>query len=318
MSKRPLSTLNLHPTAYAALATQGYSSVADLVSENPSDLSRTLQIPSSYTQSLLTQTQRPPPFTQSAAALVSGAQQKYSTLCKPLDTLLGGGLGRGMVLELSGPPGTPKEALAVNVCHSFLRAGKEVLFIDMQNMTSPDKLKLSLQKSEKLSENYERSVRHLSLHTPAEFMIFLHQLPAFLDQYPKTSLLVLNSLWFPFQPSADLPPSARNSLLERTKSALTQTCASRGLTVVVTTQLATKLLNPDGSPASFDTGSRAVLVPQPGTSYLPTTKTSRIMIVPDNRTSGTLRLLSSPSHVGTHDRQALSEEPYKIIAGVMS
>jgi hypothetical protein len=31
--------------------------------------------------------------------------------------------------------------------------------------------------------------------------------------------------------------------------------------VVITTQLATKLLNPDGSPASFDSGSRAVLVP---------------------------------------------------------
>ena len=35
---------------------------------------------------------------------------------------------------------------------------------------------------------------------------------------------------------------------------------------MITTQLATKLLNPDGSPASFDSGSRAILVPQLGKS----------------------------------------------------
>ena len=39
--------------------------------------------------------------------------------------------------------------------------------------------------------------------------------------------------------------------------------------VVITNQLATKLLTPDGSPANFDTGSRAVLVPQLGKSVHP-------------------------------------------------
>ena len=39
--------------------------------------------------------------------------------------------------------------------------------------------------------------------------------------------------------------------------------------VVITNQLATKLLTPDGSPASFDTGSRAVLVPQLGKLFHP-------------------------------------------------
>lgn len=37
--------------------------------------------------------------------------------------------------------------------------------------------------------------------------------------------------------------------------------------VVVTSQLATKLLAADGSPATFDTGARAVMVPQLGTQY---------------------------------------------------
>ena len=38
---------------------------------------------------------------------------------------------------------------------------------------------------------------------------------------------------------------------------------------MITMQLATKLLTPDGYPASFDTGSRAILVPQLGKSVRP-------------------------------------------------
>lgn len=56
-------------------------------------------------------------------------------------------------------------------------------------------------------------------------------------------------------------------------SVLLRICASSSLLlirldkqVVITNQLATKLLTPDGSPANFDTGSRAVLVPQLGKS----------------------------------------------------
>jgi hypothetical protein len=36
--------------------------------------------------------------------------------------------------------------------------------------------------------------------------------------------------------------------------------------VVITSQMATKLLNPDGSNGTFDTSSKAVMVPQLGTT----------------------------------------------------
>jgi hypothetical protein len=59
-------------------------------------------------------------------------------------------------------------------------------------------------------------------------------------------------------------------------SVLLRNCASFSLLlirldkqVVITNQMATKLLTPDGFPASFDTGSRAVLVPQLGKSAHP-------------------------------------------------
>jgi len=46
--------------------------------------------------------------------------------------------------------------------------------------------------------------------------------------------------------------------------------------VVITNQMATKLLTPDGSPASFDTGSRAVLVPQLGKSVRSCRRSNRL------------------------------------------
>ncbi|SRR6266478_8234061 len=99
-------------------------------------------------------------------------------------------------------------------------------------------------------------------------------------------LVILNSIWFPFQTS-NLTQARRTTLLARVRQVLARLCSSFDIAVspqlyaahrhchllirleeqiVITTQLATKLLNPDGSPASFDSGSRAVLVPQLGKS----------------------------------------------------
>ena len=84
--------------------------------------------------------------------------EKSSALCKSLDTLLDGGLKRGLVLEISGPPGSCKEALAVNFTKSVLKRKQRILFVgmflpifqirilsaylppDMQNMTTATQL----------------------------------------------------------------------------------------------------------------------------------------------------------------------------------
>jgi len=86
------------------------------------------------------------------------------------------------------------------------------------------------------------------------------------------------------------------------------------MAVVVTTQLATKFLNPDGTPANYDSGSRAILVPQLGNDYLPPHRTYRVLIVPETRTSGVLRLLSSPSY---DSENVTLEEPYEMDGNMM-
>lgn len=79
----------------------------------------------------VTQRRRAPPLTQSGAALMTAQSKKYSTYCEPLNELLGGGLSPGNILEISGPPGTAKETLAINIVRSFVEAEHDILFLGL-------------------------------------------------------------------------------------------------------------------------------------------------------------------------------------------
>lgn len=313
MSKRPLSTLSLPPATLSVLARGGYETVQDLSTLTPECLAKDLNISLPSSQAILSATQaaRAPPMTQSAASIVGGAAQ-YTTHCRPLDSLLEGGLKRGYILELSGAPGCKKEALASDVASSFVEVSQGVLFVDMQNMTSPATLNKALRKSTTAAPDYKKLVHYLRLHTLPDLMIFLRNLPAYLQTHPEITLLVLNSLSFPFQSPIELHATARNAALDRVKHILTRACASSRLTVVITSQLATKFLKTDGSAANYDTGSKAVMVPQIRNAYLPTGRTYRVLIVPQSHSSGKLRLLSSPAH--NQGRNDPREEDYNIVS----
>jgi hypothetical protein len=101
-----------------------------------------------------------PALTQSASALFSGFPGTQATApdptqpgaipapptpfsfhCAPLDALLDGGLPRGHILELSGPPQTPRDAVALGAVRSALAAGGAVLVVDTQNIIAPRDLK---------------------------------------------------------------------------------------------------------------------------------------------------------------------------------
>jgi RAD51-like protein 2 len=75
------------------------------------------------------------PMTQSAALMVQESQ-KMSTKCVALDKILGGGLSRREILEVSGPPGSPKEGLALNIAVTFAESGEETLFVGTDLMIS--------------------------------------------------------------------------------------------------------------------------------------------------------------------------------------
>ncbi|CAL1699706.1 unnamed protein product [Somion occarium] len=319
MFKKQVSELQLPPQQLGLLRQAGYDTIDDLIAATPEQLAHDLDIPIEASQSILfaTQTQRAPPLTQSAATLLSQNLKQYTTYCQPLDALLNGGITPGSILEISGPPGTAKEALAVNITRSFLEAEHEILFVDMQNMTPAAQLREVLRQYTDLPEDYGTRISHFSIFSLPEFLVFLHQLPSYFPEHPKVGLLVINSLWFPFQASSNLPNWTRNALLLRVQETLTKVGASTGVTVVVTTQLATKLVKDDGTTANFETGSKAILVPQPGNTYLPSGKSFRVIIVPHTRTTGVLRLLTAPMHVRGWNPTINKEESYEMVEGIM-
>ena len=68
------------------------------------------------------------PLTQSAAT-IANSMRKFTTRWPPLDKLLKGGIVHGHILELSGPPGCPKETIAIDITKSVLQAGESVIFV---------------------------------------------------------------------------------------------------------------------------------------------------------------------------------------------
>ncbi|KAJ7247927.1 hypothetical protein B0H12DRAFT_1235160 [Mycena haematopus] len=314
LTNRPLSSLSIPPSTLSALIRDGYETVHDLDTSNPEKLAN-------------------------ASAVASSSGPRIVTNCSPIDKLLGGGLPRRHVLEISGPPGTPKAAIAVGIVKSFLKCSsdEEILFLgerqhriagcanqqqitDIQNMTRVSALRRVI------PPDATKRVFHHILHTLPELVVFIHTLPSILASRPKLGLLVLSSLHFPLQASKKLSIPAKNTVLQNIKQALVQLTA-RGVTIVVTTQMATKVLAADGSPATFDTGARAVMVPQLGPAYLPSANSFRVLICPQARDSGytlifltpdhgltdfsVFRLLSDPSK--SKQGATLKEEPYTIV-----
>ncbi|GJE94807.1 hypothetical protein PsYK624_109810 [Phanerochaete sordida] len=321
MSRRPLHTLALPPATLSALTRAGYETVRDITSATPEQVAADARLPLNASQAVFSATQtqnKMASLTQSAAAMAQSTSTKYCTGCAPIDAILDDGLKKGFVLEVSGPPGSCKESVALGMARTFLDDNQDVLFVDMQNMTTASQVLDFVTKSASSSSStrrYADMVFHTTLHTISDLMVFLHKLPWYLKEHPRLGLLVLNSLWYPFQSTAGLSYSARSAVLDRTRETLAQACATTGLSVIITTQLSTKLLNADGSPATFDTGARAVMVPQPTHTYLPPGRSHRVMIVPRTRTAGVVRLISSPTHPYEPGQPAHREEPYEMVRG---
>ncbi|KAF9225725.1 hypothetical protein BS17DRAFT_729795 [Gyrodon lividus] len=291
MSKSLFYCSTLPPSTQVALKCAGYETVDDLTGLSAETLSKELGINIADSQALITATQAPNgmPLSQSVASLSRRNIMKCNY--PAVNKILGGGLPRGHILEISGPPGSFKESLVSDFVRIFVEADEQVIFVDMQNMTSPEAIHGSLQR---LASHYNRDlIYYARLHTLPDLLIFMHNLLS--ELRPTTGLLILNSISFPFSSHPDLPPSKRTASLENIRQTLLQACVSKNLTIVTTSQMATKMLNPDGSAATFDTGAKAVMMPQLGPTYLPSGRSYRLIIVLDSRTAGALRLLSSPS-----------------------
>ncbi|KAL0069260.1 hypothetical protein AAF712_003624 [Marasmius tenuissimus] len=122
---RPVHSLALPPSSLLSLRKAGYELLDEIPTQSAQELSQASQSGSVSTQ----------PLMQSAASLASRRRgttvTKFQTHFPALDKLLDGGISRGNILEISGPPGTPKAKIALGVTRSFLSAKEEVLFVGL-------------------------------------------------------------------------------------------------------------------------------------------------------------------------------------------
>lgn len=302
MSRSLFQCTTLPPSVQAALGSAGYETVDDVAGVSTEALSAELGISVRDAEILVSTTQAPkvPRMTQSVASL---AQANVFTCKYPaVNKVLGGGLLRGHVLEISGPPGSFKESLACDFVQAFLKADEEVVFVDMQNMSSPHAISRLLESMPSAGT----LLRYIRIHTLPDLLVFLREVNSKITS--KTGLLVLNSLSFVFQSHPDLSPSKKNVILGSIRHSLLEACVTRNLTVITTSQMATKMLHPDGSPADFDSGAKAIMVSRLGVKYLPLGRSFRIIIVPQCRRSGVVRLVSLLA--GQQHQKTSTEEHY--------
>lgn len=169
---RPLSSLNLPKSALSALTRAGFETVRDLFSSSAESLAKDIRLPIQLTQQIITASQQKAPgasfaYSQTVSASVSaGINAKFSTGSKALDVLLGGGMARGQVLEISGPPGSPKTELVLSLVSGFLQSSaveeEGVLLVGKRNRPIQYPCISKITRNRRLS-GYDQScqVRHI-------------------------------------------------------------------------------------------------------------------------------------------------------------
>ncbi|KAJ3895276.1 P-loop containing nucleoside triphosphate hydrolase protein [Lentinula edodes] len=294
---QPLSSLPLPPSTLATLSKAGYETLEDLPpSDSANQLTDVLKIPLKASQTIYSSSQRPGsgdsltilPSTQSAAALMGSISRRkprtFSTRCPPIDTLLNGGVPEGNIVELSGPPGSSKERILLNIILSCVEVGRSVLF----GMCDPRTIDQHL----KDVPTARRLVAYIKLGDLTEFLMFMNNLSSNTDK--SFDMLAISCLTFPFQ-NAQISIAVRNNLLEKIKQTLTKLSHTQNVTIAITSQLVTRLMNIDGTTGNFDSvGAKGIMVPQLGPAYLPSGKVFRLLLALDGAEprTGFVRLLA--------------------------
>ncbi|KAH7314107.1 P-loop containing nucleoside triphosphate hydrolase protein [Rhexocercosporidium sp. MPI-PUGE-AT-0058] len=193
-----------------------------------------------------------------------------------------GGVSRGKVTEIYGPPGVGKTALGIQLAASALHAGEEVVWIDASHPISGSRLTQILTSHQppstsSLSSNPTTlstllsNLTHFSTPTLAHLLALLTH-PTTSNPPPKTSLIVIDSFSTlisnafprssdasnatPRKPGAPNPPSRKFPILQHLISSLSKVATTRNIAIVLTSQCVTKMRP----------GAGAVLIPAVNTT----------------------------------------------------
>ncbi|WWD03113.1 hypothetical protein V865_001160 [Kwoniella europaea PYCC6329] len=329
---RPISILNIPRALKSALIDAGYKSLGDVQQLSANDISAEIGIPKHQAEDLRQQiesfqgsSQQPshhiPPQSQiqasTAADLLSSAYlPHFSTSSTSIDHLIAhfqdaarrrlpskpsrkgkekedsAAITPGMAIEISGPPGIGKTAVALGIVLNARMTGiddleddegdsaGEVLIIDTEGGITAERVRTTAEAITRTCSTLPRDIIHgihfVRIPTQTQMIAFLHTLDEWLETHPKVNLIVIDTLSFHFrQPGLDM--STRRRMMELVKQKIGQATTLHHCAVIVCNQMATKLMTAENKPANFDTGDRAILMPQLGDAWT-TGKTLRLCL----------------------------------------
>ncbi|KAK9375471.1 P-loop containing nucleoside triphosphate hydrolase protein [Lipomyces chichibuensis] len=121
---------------------------------------------------------------------LDAAESKFGTHIPSLDMIMRGGVARGKVTEVSGPPGSGKTSIALQVASLAILSKAKVLWIDTASRIPASRLLRRLRDSIS-KDDLNDSVSHLQLTCFASLLALFVRPPAYLSSY---ALIVIDDL----------------------------------------------------------------------------------------------------------------------------
>ncbi|KAH8764249.1 P-loop containing nucleoside triphosphate hydrolase protein [Diaporthe sp. PMI_573] len=179
------------------------------------------------------------------------AASAVNATSSPPDGDNAGGIHKGHLTEIWGPPGVGKTAFGIQAAADVLRGGKGVVWVDCFYPVSRDRLtevcRARAVGGEDAASDHTDGFVHYSCPSLAHFIALLCR-PTRSCLPPGTDLIVIDSLSallnhaFPRLPAQNaVPKASRLQVLQYVVSALQKLAATRDAAVVVLTQCATRM-----------------------------------------------------------------------------
>ena len=244
----------------------GFTSVKSVLALSPTDLSKELELDLAATYKLIEELRGPITTQKSKIENAFDMLQNHdlagvrhiTTLCRPLDLILEGGIPRRAVTELCGAPGSGKTqlcmqvAVAVTIPEACAGLEGEALYLDTEGSFSPlraqamaSALSAHLKHQTKgemaipSTDEILSSIHVCRAHDSGDQLAFLRNLPHFLKTHPKVKLVVIDSVAHHFRHDfADF--SQRGKILSSMAHSLNTIANDFDLVVLVTNHMTTR------------------------------------------------------------------------------
>ncbi|KAI8379708.1 P-loop containing nucleoside triphosphate hydrolase protein [Radiomyces spectabilis] len=237
----------------------GYESLEDLRQTGVIDLVKEIDLSKEEVSILLECIRgKPLPQTQTAAERVLEEKEKrgITLSCKRMDRQLEnfGGIPPARMTEFCGESGTGKTQLclqlAVNVQQPKEKGGLEgeCVYIDTEGGCVPARLKMIAKSAFKDVNAVLARIHVFRVFDHVELVALIRQLPEIMEAYPKTKLLIIDSITFCLRVNVR-DTRVRTGILNFVAQSLVQSANNYGIAVVATNHVSTDRIHSSWTPA---------------------------------------------------------------------